>query len=71
MQGKAWRVKKREREHPHRHRRMSAKERRAFKERMEASKRRRRRERWNAYGSHENINTTISPATLVKRRRGF
>ena len=68
MQGTAWRAKKQ----VHRHRHMSAKEKRAFRERMEAAKGLRRRERWNAYGSHRNIDTTFSPATLaMRKRRGF
>ena len=73
MQGEAWRTKKQVREHRHyRHHRMSAREKRAFKERMEAAKGLRRRERWNAYGSHRNIDTTLSPATLaIRKRRGF
>ena len=73
MQGTAWRAKKQVREHRHyRHHRMSAREKRAFKERMEESKGIRRRERWNAYGSHRNIDTTFSPATLaIRKRRGF
>ena len=73
MQGEAWRTKKQVRERRHyKHRRMSAKEKRAFRERMEAAKGLRRRERWNAYGSHRNIDITFSPATLaIRKRRGF
>ena len=73
MQGKAWRTKKIAKEYKHyRHRRMSAKEKRAFRERMEAARGLRRRARWNAYGSHRNIDTTFSPATLaMRKRRGF
>ena len=73
MQGEAWRAKKyvHKRTH-HRHPRMSAREKRTFKERMEESKGIRRRERWNAYGSHRNIDITFSPATLaIRKRRGF
>ena len=63
MQGEAWRTKKQVREHRHyRHHRMSAKEKRAFRERMEESKGIKRRERWNAYGSHRNIDTRNTKA---------
>jgi hypothetical protein len=73
MQGEAWRTKKQVRKPRHyRHHRMSAREKRAFRERMEAAKGLKRRERWNAYGSHRNIDTTFSPATLaIRKRKGF
>ena len=77
MQGKPWRERKKQsyKHEPtyrrHRHR-MTKREKLEFKERMEASRGWKRKERWNAYGSHRNIDTTFSPATLtIRKRRGF
>ena len=75
MQGEPWREKKQpyKRESAHRRRRMTEKEKREFRERMEASRGVRRRERWNAYGEHRVVSTVFSPATLARhsKRRGF
>ena len=71
MRQRGWRTKKSIKEHKHytHHHHMSAKEKRAFKKRMDTSKNLKRRERWNAYGSHTTIDRTFSPSLLTRQHK--